>query len=332
MPHSVTPTLPTRGSGNSGCRRVLALACTGTPTADYYIPAAAARALDGASITVVDASGPCIDQPPIEPGTWVIIFRHAHPSWLKLLVARRDKLVRVTWFMDDDIPGVIRENSLPRLYAWKTYARYLRIKGMLQTLGADYAFSTAELARRYPALRGEVWPPQQVKAESTRDRLLYFYHGTASHRAELAWLAPLVAEIQHRVPEAWFEVFADKKTRRLFRGIPRVRCIYPMNWPDFLTHTETIRADVGLAPLLDTSFNRCRAAVKIFDITRTGAAGVYSTGPVYQDVVVDGRNGLLLPNDQKLWASTVVRLLRSPEESRRLAAQAEQDCRGANQA
>lgn len=305
-------------------RRVLVLSPALSPTLDYYLPYVVSRA-GHAPIEVCDSSLPCAAPPTLEAGTWVVIFRHAHRSWLDALLGKSGQLTRVTWFIDDDIPALWREQTLPRLYAWRTFLNYLRIKGRLERLITDFAFSTPELAARHAAPGSEVWPPREIAVPPGKTPPLYFYHGTAAHRTELAWLAPIVAEVQRQVPEAWFEVFTDRRARELFRGIPRVRCIYPMSWPDYLAYTATFRADVGLAPLLDTPFNRARAPVKFFDIARTGAAGIFSTGPTYGSIVQDNVNGLLLPNEAKQWVGAIVRLLRSPVERHQLATQAQRN-------
>lgn len=306
-------------------RRVLVLSPGLSPTLDYYLPHVTTRAGD-APIEVCDSSLPCAAPPTLEAGTWAVIFRHAHRSWLNALLRKSGQLARVTWFIDDDIPAIWREQTLPRLYACRTFLNYLRIKGRLERLITDFAFSTPELAARHASPDAEVWPPRKIAVPLVKTRLLYFYHGTAAHRAELAWLAHIVAEVQRQFPEAWFEVFTDRRARELFRGIPRVRCIYPMSWPDYLSYTATFRADVGLAPLLDTSFNQARAPVKFFDITRTGAAGIYSTGPVYNNIVKNGVNGFLVPNEPKRWVEAIIRLLQSPAERLRLATEANRDC------
>jgi hypothetical protein len=319
----ISPPLP--DSDSATLRRVIILSPAPSPTLHYYLRNVTDRAPQ-ADIQILNASLPCTSPLHLEAGTWAVIFRHAHPSWLDELHRQSEKLTRATWFIDDNIPEVTKERTLPRVYAWKTFGRYLRIKRRLQKLVTDAAFSTPELAARHAATTSSVWPPLPTGETPTNTPLLYFYHGTAAHRAELEWLAPVIAEVQEQVPEAWFEVFADRRSRKLFRSIPRVRCLYPMSWPDFLGHTSSFRADLGLAPLLDTPFNRSRAPVKFFDITRTGAAGIYSQGPTFGGVVRNGVNGLILPNDPREWAAAIVRLLRTPTERQSLAAQAQQYC------
>lgn len=322
-PHHPTPVRP--GQTRAYYSHALVLAPSPSPTLDYYFSHVTDK-VPSRSIETCYASGPCAQRLKIQPGTWVVIFRHAHPSWLHMILSGREKLSRLTWFLDDDIPAMLRQRSLPALYVWKSVVRYLRVKALLAGRGTDYAFSTAELASRFPNVPREVWVPRRVDSAAREFPVLYFYHATSSHHAELAWLAPIVGEVQRRVPNAWFEVFADRSGREIFRSVQRTRCIHPMAWADFLRYTSTFKADVGLAPLLDTVFNRARAPVKFFDIARTGAAGIFSESRTFAGTVRNGVNGLLVPNDPGRWVEAIIRLLQSPAERLRLATQASRDC------
>jgi hypothetical protein len=309
----------------SGFRSVVVLIPRGSPSLDYYLQNIRDRAT-GAEMHLIESGRLADESLSISAGSWLVVVRHAQNSWIKWLARRRENFARVTWFLDDDVARAASERTLPRLYAWRTFLRYFLVQRKLHELATDMAFSTTELAARYPEKPSEIWLARQVAAPSGLSPMTYFYHGTAAHRAELRWLVPIVAEVQRRVPAAWFEVFADRKAREFFRGIPRVRCIYPMAWPDYLAYTATFRAEVGLAPLLDTPFNRARAPVKFFDIARTGAAGIYSAGPTYGNKIRDGLNGLLLPNDPQQWTEAIVHLLLSPGHRSRIAEQAAIDC------
>lgn len=139
------------------------------------------------------------------------------------------------------------------------------------------------------------------------------YHGTWSHRDDMKWLAPVIAEVQRRCPNTVFEVIGGDRVSRIFKGIPRLLVLPTMAWPDYLKHTQTVRQDIGLAPLRDTLFNRGRGPIKFFDYARAGAVGVYSAGPAFSDFVSNGVDGFVLENDPSLWVERIVELVNSPE-------------------
>lgn len=96
---------------------------------------------------------------------------------------------------------------------------------------------------------------------------------------------------------------------RLYRGIPRVRVAHPMPWKDYLAYAGTVKYIVGLAPCFDTEFNRARSHSKMFDITREGAAGIYSNVTPYTEKVIYGETGYLCANEPDKWVAVLKRLL-----------------------
>ena len=139
------------------------------------------------------------------------------------------------------------------------------------------------------------------------------YHGTWSHRDDMKWFAPIICEVQRLCPEVHFEVIGDARVSRIFKKVPRITVLDTMAWPDYLSYTQNNRFDIGVAPLLDTLFNRGRGSIKFFDYARCCAVGVYSSGPAFESFVTDGVDGFVLKNDQQLWIDTLVKLVRSPE-------------------
>lgn len=129
----------------------------------------------------------------------------------------------------------------------------------------------------------------------------------------MKWLAPVMAEVQRRCSNTVFEVMGGDRVARIFRGIPRVTVLPTMPWPDYLRHTQTVRQDIGLAPLRDTLFNRGRGPIKFFDYARAGAVGVYSAGPAFSEFVCHGVDGFVLQNNPDLWVERIVDLVNSPE-------------------
>jgi glycosyltransferase involved in cell wall biosynthesis len=167
------------------------------------------------------------------------------------------------------------------------------------------------LQQKYPEVCTRLLEPLCIKGHPEVDtgHLTYFYHGTASHRCEMVWLVEVVRAVQSKVENAQFEIVGDAWVRRRFRNIPRVRVLHPMAWPDFLAYTSSVRHAVGLAPMLNTHFNRARSHNKLYDITRCGAAGVYSDIGAFRGYIRDGYNGLLSPNDPAAWVERICLLL-----------------------
>ncbi|MDH3981051.1 MAG: glycosyltransferase, partial [Gammaproteobacteria bacterium] len=170
-------------------------------------------------------------------------------------------------------------------------------------------------------------PPLYIDSPPETDRVIrYFYHGTAAHEVEKRFLAEVVREVQQRDPRMLFEITGDSETRELFRGIERVVVLHPMDWPAYLAYSSSARQDIGLAPLFESPVNAARSCSKVYDITRTGAAGIYSDRAPYADFIRDDEDGVLLPDDAGQWAEAILDLAANPGRRRAMALAARARC------
>jgi glycosyltransferase involved in cell wall biosynthesis len=289
---------------------VVVLTPGGIPTTDLYLGRYLERRFETTAV-YVDTLGnmpPCdakFSQNPL-----IVVVRYAPRRWLQWLRRHRRKLVGVVFLMDDDMPSALRTPELPFRYALKTAWRYARTRRLLEPLCSDVWVSTRELSRRYAESSPTLVEPAYVDSTSSdTKKVVYFYHGSWAHRWEIEWLVAIVRQVQKRVPGAWFEVMGTDRVRKMFRGIPRVRVIHPMPWKDYLAYAGTVKYQVGLAPCFDTAFNRARSHSKLFDITRLGAAGIYSDVTPYADKVIHGKTGWLCANQPDKWIEALTRLL-----------------------
>jgi glycosyltransferase involved in cell wall biosynthesis len=142
------------------------------------------------------------------------------------------------------------------------------------------------------------------------------YVGTDTHRPDLELVEPALREVLSR---------RRGQTRLLSVGVPlpkglrsgrdvelrmppkRVRHSYRA----FATYAAQLDIDVGIAPLVDNGFNRCKSDIKFQEYAALGVPGVYSDLPCYRDRVVSGTNGYLA-RDGADWVSHLGRLVESP--------------------
>lgn len=297
---------------------LLVLSPGSLPTTDYYL---AVRQQHTPELTwaYLDARAPSVieELDRVEPGSLVVIVRQAPRPVLRKLYKLRGVLGGVVWLVDDDIPGALWCRELPLGYRLRTGFRYWWQRSLLEKLCNRVWLATPDLQQRYPEVPTSVLPPlpYQVDREHGERESVWFYHGTASHRAELEWLVPVVRQVQQACTNMIFEVSGSKSVAALFSGIPRVRLLPPMSWPDFLAYTGRVSYLLGVAPLLPSRFNLVRSHTKFFDITRCGAVGLFSDRPPYRSALPAG-GAVLLPDDQQVWAAAIIDLLR--DETRRM--------------
>ncbi len=144
------------------------------------------------------------------------------------------------------------------------------------------------------------------------------YLGTSSHSLERRWLKILFEKIQSTRNDCLLEIYTDKRWRKFFKSIPRIKMIYPMDWETFHMDTSTRKIDIVLNPIIKSNFNDYRSPTKFFDTTRLGAVGIYSNTAPFDAFIRNNQDGILLENNIDLWNDKISYLLSNVNERERL--------------
>ncbi len=305
----VVPVAAHRGGEAS---QLLVVAAQPCPTVDYYLrdlleaePQNRHRLVFDDQVDDFDGFSPT---EAIQPGTRVILVRTPSSRWQGVLRRAHSQIVDVTWLVDDDVLAARDDEWLPEEFRLKLLGNHVRFKRAFSGLIDRVWASTPQIAARFPTERVEVRPPTVFRApEPTRRWVTIFYHGTASHRREHAFLLPIFYAVQARCDHTLLEVSGDHALYRAFRGVPRLRVLHPMAWPDYLAHLRAGNYDIGLAPLLDTPFNRGRSGLKALQFAELGLQAVLSRRAPYCDYAeLPGVH--LVGDDSAAWIEQIVEL------------------------
>lgn len=163
---------------------------------------------------------------------------------------------------------------------------------------AETWFSTAELADAYAALspRSAIMPNaidprlwrdwrRQRPAPFTGDRVRMLYMGTHTHGADLAMIRPALDQLHAGHGDAFdltvIGVDPDVAPAPwLHRLSPPAEAV---SYPRFVRWLRDQGPfDLGLAPLADTPFNRCKSDIKALDYVALGLLPLLSDGPAYR--------------------------------------------------
>jgi glycosyltransferase involved in cell wall biosynthesis len=141
--------------------------------------------------------------------------------------------------------------------------------------------------------------------------------GTTTHERDFAMIMPaLVRLIEEFGNEITIDVIGTTGAS-LPPGINRIGMPShaSQSYPAFVNWLTSVRPGwhAGLAPLLDTGFNRAKSSIKAMDYTALGLAVLASDMPVYQGSVADGPAGQLVANDHRAWYATLSWLIRNRE-------------------
>jgi glycosyltransferase involved in cell wall biosynthesis len=160
-----------------------------------------------------------------------------------------------------------------------------------------------------------IWVHQPASRPLWDDPVRILCMGTTSHTDDFAIIAPalvrLKAEYGDRIvidvlgmtsgelPPAFNRIGPSTHASRSYPGF--------VNW---LTAMQP-RWHIGLAPLLDTRFNRAKSPLKAMDYAALGLTVLASDTPVYRGSIADGPAGQLVRNDPFSWQAALDWLIRN---------------------
>jgi GT2 family glycosyltransferase/glycosyltransferase involved in cell wall biosynthesis len=169
------------------------------------------------------------------------------------------------------------------------------------------------------ALDEQFWQVSSARiptGKESEEQIGILYMGTKTHNQDLEIIREALSRIkkkyQNRVRFDIVGVSSDKLDGKLFNviNIPPETSEYPefVRWMLRNASSWTI----GLAPLVQTSFNECKSYIKYLDYSGSGLASICSNITPYRDVVANWQNGVLAENTTQGWYDALERLMEDP--------------------
>ncbi|HET6284602.1 MAG TPA: glycosyltransferase [Polyangia bacterium] len=259
----------------------------------------------------------------------VLIINMVPDVDLRPLIARRRSRGQVTVFeLNDDVADLHPLNPYSRFYSDPYEVTKLR-----QLLHACDAvqFSTPELKRLYGrfARRRAVFvnqmPPRTVERPArdgqASDKIVVGWGGSAGHLPDLNAVAPALIRWLRTQNRVSLHIMGDPALYDVFARLPAQRRVHVPIGDIHAYYRFVSSIDIGLAPLADTGFNRCRSDVKFLEYAQHGAVAVVQDLAPYRDTVRDGQTGMLVDSPDALVAA-LARLAREPDTRAAIAARA----------
>jgi GT2 family glycosyltransferase/glycosyltransferase involved in cell wall biosynthesis len=154
------------------------------------------------------------------------------------------------------------------------------------------------------------------------------YMGTWTHRADLALVEPVLLRLlDEHGPHLQLRFWGCPPPESLLRySQVQWENVNVLEYPAFAAFFAQQTADIWIAPLQDTLFNRCKSAIKFLEYSALGAPGVYSRITPYQEIIDEGKTGFLAASPNE-WYAALTKLITSADLRQRIAAQAQQETR-----
>lgn len=255
----------------------------------------------------------------------LVIVRSLEPDAYDLLCRARNKNVKVIYSLDDNWVEFPKDNTplsrhINAAHNQEALRKILAQSDLIKASTPSIEAAAQRFNRnvvRYPY--GFDFELVNGKPEFRRDgRIRVGYFGTPGRDSQFDFVIEALKLAQRELDNLDLEFlgFSPKRASEL----RNVRTL-----PFLSDYESSIRVlagrqwDLGLSPLVDTEFNRAKLPTKFRDYAATGAVGLYSRLPSYEDVVSPGQTGMLLSNDAEEWAEVLVSLARDQERRESMA-------------
>jgi O-antigen biosynthesis protein len=166
-------------------------------------------------------------------------------------------------------------------------------------------------------LDARLWRPEQARPATAKDApISLVYMGTGTHGADLEMLLPALDKVANERPGSFtltiIGVAEDTPSRPWIRRLEAPHTIQPLFVKWFIQQGPF---DIGLAPLVDSEFNRAKSDIKCLDYLANGTVPVVSDvlpyqAPELQDFIVK------VNNTPEAWAAKLIELVKDPEAFR----------------
>jgi glycosyltransferase involved in cell wall biosynthesis len=263
----------------------------------------------------------------------VIMTRYGHPNGLQMLEFFRHSGVPVIYHIDDDLLEVpeVLGNEIGRRQGGAEIIATRR--ALLAGCDLIYA-STAELAgklqERFPhqAIYHGMYAPYMGDdidlPESSGHSPIIGYMGSKGHQHDLDLVVPALERLLEERQELEFAVFGTISLPSTLKRFGKRVKSYAVQkrYTEFLRTLAHLNWDIGLAPLVDIPFNRCKAPTKFIEYTACGIPVIASRVSVYEKAMPSG-GGQLVEQD---WYSALTHYLDHPDLSRKALATARAHC------
>jgi hypothetical protein len=252
--------------------------------------------------------------------TALVFSRYTEGRCQALFDQAREAGIPIIFHIDDDLLDPPLSLGKVKYEHYRKPERLAALRKVMMEADLVYA-STPELAealRRHgittPMIAGDIYCSvdlERMPLALPATGPVIGYMGTEGHAHDLALVLPVIERMMTEIPELRFETFGTiVMPSQLSRFGSRVAHHPPVaDYDQFLTQLGRLGWWVGLAPLEDTPFNRCKADTKWVEYTYSGIAVIASDGPVYRRACAEGAG--LLATKEADWIAGLHRLINS---------------------
>lgn len=222
--------------------------------------------------------------------------------------------VFTAFYLDDDLIS----------FAGRSFFEKRRCNALLATLEAADVFLTPcrALLEKYgkrskcPAILDTIVSAGEICANersNTNPVKIVFAAGHGHEKPFEDYVVPILSKIGERFGAGISLTFIGVAPR-LPQDYPfEVRFIDHMRFDEYRDYMRHEKFDIGLAPLLGTSFDSCKYHNKYIEYSLAGCVGIYSDCKPFSYVISNAVNGILAKNSPDDWYEAIERAVSDKE-------------------
>ncbi len=264
----------------------------------------------------------------------VVLTRYGHQFGVKILEYFRSKNVPVIYHIDDDlldIPDELGAEIKKRQGAESMIETRRFLLGNCDLIYASTRYLAALFQKKFPGQKifHGIYAPYMkdfISVDNSREHqeLIIGYMGSKGHQHDLATVVPVISRLLGEREDLVFEVFGTiKMPKELELFGSRVRSYsVKKSYVEFLSYLASLKWDVGLAPLANSTFNRCKAPTKFIEYTACNIPVIASNISVYTDVI-SSEGGVFVDQD---WYASISKILDDAKKRQRMVGSADKIC------
>jgi len=278
----------------------------------------------------------------------MILFpRAAHPQTFAILNSLQEAKKIVIYETDDNLFAIPEWNPTFKGHddTSTIFRREMMTRANAVIVSTEELAKTAEREEKdvfvcHNALDDRVWPMKPTEqlsvrfAKMRRSKIRIMWAGSTTHSKDLELLRKGVKRIVKEFPDtvqfvfvgALPDCFAEVHQRgneisigvdpRYANNIMFHPGTHMLEWPQLAVK---LGCHIGLAPLVQHEFNKSKSEIKVLEYWAMGMAVLATNIAPYARAIEDGKNGILVKDDENAWYLAIRDLIASHHKRQELA-------------
>ncbi len=254
----------------------------------------------------------------------VVFQRETRPKALEVIKKLNDMGKTTVFELDDDLWHLDKTN--PAYKYWKGDEIKRKLEACIKecqivTTSTDNLADQMRQLNRNIHVLPNMLPDKHWQAESKEKKsdgnLIIGWAGSRNRMKDLHVLSGTIEQLLDMYSNVEFHLAGD--TSYPFKKHDRIKCLQGVGLEQYQVLINTF--DIGIAPLVDSHFNRCKSDLKFVEYGMVGMPVVASRVDAYTASVKHGENGFLARNS-KDWLKYLKRLVEDEDLRDRIGSEA----------